>query len=149
MPQFPEKCDDGTNTVAAELNDLLRRIADEETYDSWLKANLDACCDDRFEGVSDLLEKHMPELQDLQDQRDDIMQFMWETKAEDGQTLENFISDKDAEYAELLANDEVDMAAHTSIHHIVPEVPDACDQEVIDAANSLRAVADGIEDLKA
>ena len=41
------------------------------------------------------------------------------------------------------------MAALTSLHHIVPEVPDACDQEVIDAANSLRAVADGIEDLKA
>ena len=41
------------------------------------------------------------------------------------------------------------MAALTSIHHIVPEVPDACDQEVIDAANSLRAVAEGIEDLRA
>ena len=84
MPEFPEKCDHDTNQVAADLNDLLRRIADEETYDSWLKANLDACCDDRFEGVSDLLEANMPVLQDLQDQRDDMMQFMWEAKAEDG-----------------------------------------------------------------
>ena len=84
MPEFPEKCDHDTNQVAADLNDLLRRIADEETYDSWLKANLDACCDDRFEGVSDLLETHMPVLQDLQDQRDDIMQFMWETKGLEG-----------------------------------------------------------------
>jgi len=41
------------------------------------------------------------------------------------------------------------MAAPTNIHHLVPEVPDACDQEVIDAANSLRAVAEGIEDLRA
>ena len=65
MPQFPESCDEGTNAVASELNDLLGRIADEETYDSWLKANLDACCDDRFESVMDLLETHMPELQDL------------------------------------------------------------------------------------
>ena len=62
MPEFPEKCDDGTNMVASALNDLLRRIADEETYDSWLKANLDACCDDRLESVMDLLEIHMPEL---------------------------------------------------------------------------------------
>ena len=62
MPQFPESCDEGTNAVASELNDLLGRIADEETYDSWLKANLDACCDDRLESVMDLLETHMPEL---------------------------------------------------------------------------------------
>ena len=70
MPQFPDSCDEGTNAVASDLNDLLARIADEETYDSWLKANLDACCDDRFEGLMDHLERHAPELEDLQDQRD-------------------------------------------------------------------------------
>jgi hypothetical protein len=41
------------------------------------------------------------------------------------------------------------MAGLTSIHHIVPEVPGSCDQEVIDAADALRVVAEGIEDLKA
>ena len=149
MPQFPESCDEGTNAVASELNDLLGRIADEETYDSWLKANLDACCDDRLESVMDLLETHMPELQDLQSTRESMMQFLFEQKGLAGQSLEDFIDEKDAEYADLLANDLVDMAGLTSILDIVPEVPGACDQEVIDAADALRVVAEGIEDLEA
>ena len=149
MPQFPDSCDEATNAVAAELNDLLARIADEETYDSWLKANLDACCDDRFEGLMDHLEKHAPELETLQDERDMMMQFLWEAKAEDGESLEDYIARRDAEYADLLANGLVDMPDLTSIHHIVPEVPGACDQEVIDAGDALRAIAEGIEHLKA
>ena len=78
-----------------------------------------------------------------------MMQFLFEQKGLDGQTLEDYVNEKDAEYADLLANDLVDMAGLTSILDIVPEVPGACDQEVIDAADALRVVAEGIEDLEA
>ena len=56
-----------------------------------------------------------------------MMQFLFEQKGLDGQTLEDYVNEKDVEYAELLANDLVDMAGLTSILDIVPEVPGACD----------------------
>ena len=57
---------------------MITSVANEETYNAWLGANLDACCDDRFEDIMDLIEVNMPALEEMQTERDDIISFMYE-----------------------------------------------------------------------
>ena len=75
VPEFPAACEN-TATVVTELEALIKSIADEETFDAWLKANLEACCNDRFEDLTDLIEVNMPMLETLQMERDDLIAFL-------------------------------------------------------------------------
>ena len=79
MPTFPAGCVNA-GTKATELEELMRSIADEETFSVWLGANLDACCDDRFEDITELIELHGPTLADMQADREDLVQFLYEQK---------------------------------------------------------------------
>jgi len=47
-------------------------------------------------------------------------------------SFDDFTAELDSEYAELLADGQIQIG-FTSILETVPPVPDACDQEVIDA----------------
>jgi hypothetical protein len=76
VPEFPASCTE-TGPVVADLEKLIKSIADEETFDAWLKANLEACCNDRFEDIMDLVEVNMPMLEEMQNERDDLIEFLY------------------------------------------------------------------------
>ena len=75
IPSYPASCVE-TQDVIDDLTDLIEKIANEETFNSWLGANLDACCDDRYDDITLMIEKYMPMLRNLKGERDDILMFL-------------------------------------------------------------------------
>lgn len=123
VPEFPAGCTE-TSPVAAELEDLIAEIADEETFVYWIEANLDACCDDRADDISDLIDIHAPTVAALEAERDEYVSGLYTFKGE-GETLAEYTQAQDVIYGELLSAGEV-LEGYSNIMALVPEVPDAC-----------------------
>lgn len=151
VPFFPEGCTE-TAEVAAALEELIVEIANEETYRMWLQANLNACCDDRYEDILTLIDANIPTLSTFQATRDDLLMDIYDF-ANTGETFEEFIETIDNEYAALVESGEVPVG-FSSIMELVPDAPEECrlnrpeGENAASAQDFLIEVAEGIEALE-
>jgi hypothetical protein len=88
VPEFPDGCST-TASTAEELSEVILAIADEETYLAWLMANLDACCDDRFDDIGDLIDFHAPTYEDMKEEKDGLLAILYGFKNE-GESEEEY-----------------------------------------------------------
>jgi len=145
VPTFPDGCT-ATAPVAADLQTLIEEIADEETFLKWVLANLRACCDDREDDISVLIETHAPTVAELEEERDLLVAGLFAYKGE-GMTLAEFTEDQDKTYGDaLIAGDIVE--GYSSIMDLVPAVPTECDERVVTAQHQLITIAEAIESLE-
>jgi hypothetical protein len=92
-----------------------------------------------------LIDEHTPDLVSEEDLRNSLLDGLYDYLNE-GESQEDFVAALEAEYSALLEDDQI-VTTFTSILETVPPVPDACEQEVLDAQADLIVIAEGIEAL--